>query len=193
MASGGPVNSLRIVFVAILCVSICETAFAAGANLERAYALPGHGTFTLRLPMGWDDQIRYRSGDIPPAIVLTGFEGSPFVVRVTPLWARSGADADFASAANIRALVEKAAHAAAPESVEDRLSIVTLGGGNGPGYYFTATDRDPKAGDFKYMTQGAVRVGELICTFTILTNDDKSTARIKALTMLSGAMQTRGK
>ncbi len=183
----------RIIFVVMLCAILCETAFAAAAYVERDYALPGHGTLVLHLPMGWDDKIRYHAGGVPPAIVLTGFEGSPFVILITPRWAGSGADTDFRSAKSIHTLVERAAHASEPESVAGRLSVVTLGGGNGPGYYFTAADRNPKAGDFKYKTQGAVRVGELVCTFTILTNDAKSTARIKALSMLGGAMQRLGK
>lgn len=186
-------KSPRIIFIVILCAMLCESAFAAAAYVERDYALPGHGTFVLRLPTGWDDKIRYHAGDVPPAIVITGFEGSPFVILITPQWAGSGAKTDFRSAESIHTLVAKAAHASEAESVAGRLSVVTLGGGNGPGYYFTAADRNPKAGDFKYKTQGAVRVGELVCTFTILTNDAKSTARIKALTMLNGAMHKLGK
>ncbi len=43
------------------------------------------------------------------------------------------------------------------------------GGANGVGFYFTATDRDPAAGEFKFMTQGALQVGTLTLWFTILT------------------------
>ena len=172
-----------------LIVLLCNPLFAVAASGERVYTLPGHGALILHLPATWDDQVRQHPGDFPPTIMLSGFEGSPFVVMITPRWAGKDDGPDFGTAKSIHDLVEKAAHATEPESVEDRLSIVTLGGGTGPGYYFGATDRDPKPGDFKYVTLGAVRVGELVCTFTILTNDDKSMARNKALAVLSEAVQ----
>lgn len=170
----------------------CGAALAAGDTVEKSYALPDHGTLVMQLPSGWDHEVRKHPGNFPPTIVLTGFEASPFVVMITPRWAEAGAEADFGTPKGIHAIVERAAQAAEPQSVEGRLSIVTLGG-QGPGYYFKATDRAPKPGDFKYMTQGAIRVGELVCTFTILTNDDKSTVQTKVLNMLSGAVQHTGK
>jgi hypothetical protein len=187
------VTSLRTIIFLAFSIILCSSVLAADASVERTYALSGHGALILHLPAGWDDQVRQHPGNFPPTIVLTGFEGTPFVVMITPRWAGPGAEPDFGTPKSIHALVEKAAQAAEPESVGDRISIVTLGGGNGPGYYFSATDRDPKPGDFKYMTQGAVRVGELVCTFTILTNDDKSVAKNKTLSMLSKSIQRPGK
>lgn len=186
-------NSFRLAFFLVLSLVLCRTALAADTTAETSFALPGHGTLIMQLPSGWDHEVRKHPGDFPPTIVLTGFEASPFVVMITPRWAAAGAGDDFGSPKDIHAIVERAAQAAEPQSVEGRLSIVTLGGGKGPGYYFKATDRAPKAGDFKYMTQGAVRVGELVCTFTILTNDDKSAVQTKVLNMLSGALQRAGK
>ena len=90
-------------------------------------------------------------------------------------------------------IVVNAARAAERQSVEGRLDIVTMGGGRGPGYYFDATDRAPKPGDFKYMTQGAVSLGQLACTFTILSNDAKSVVKNMTLTMLSEAGWRIGK
>jgi hypothetical protein len=44
-------------------------------------------------------------------------------------------------------------------------------GESGMGYYFSATDRAPKPGEFKYLTQGILHIGELVASFTILSND----------------------
>lgn len=178
---------LRIVILLTLSLFLCRFALAADASAERRYSLPGHGILVLHLPAGWADKVRHSPGNLPPTISLSGFEGSPFVVAITPLWPEPGTAADFGTPQSIHAIVEKAAQAASPQSIEGRLSIVTIGGGQGPGYYFDATDHAPKPGDFKYMTQGAVSVGELVCTFTILSNDGKSAAKNKTLTMLSEA------
>lgn len=166
---------------------VCNAVFAADASVQRMYSLPGHGVLVLPVPAGWGDEVLRSPGDPSPTIVLSGFEGTPFVVRITPLWPTADTAADFGTPKSIHALVEKAARAAAPESVEGQLSIVTMGGGQGPGYYFDATDRAPKPGEFKYMTRGAVGVGELVCSFTVLTNDAKSPVKNKVLTMVSRA------
>ena len=181
-------KSLRfVIFLAFF--SLVGVATAADGFVERSYALHGHGELVLHVPKGWNDEVRQHPGNFPPTIVLSGFEGRAFVAKVTPLWERPDSAADFGTAQGIHTIVARAAHAAESESVEGKLDIVTVGGGQGPGYYFHATDRAPQPGDFKYMAQGAVLVGKLVCTFTILTDSDKLVVTNKILNMLNGAMQ----
>jgi hypothetical protein len=59
----------------------------------------------------------------------------------------------------------------------------------GPGFYFSATDRAPKPDEYKFLTQGVVRVGELSVTFTILTNDGQDAVVKQALDALKSATQ----
>ena len=61
-------------------------------------------------------------------------------------------------------------------------------GASGPGYYFTATDRAPKAGEYKYLLQGMVKVSELVVTFTILTNAGQEPIAHQALSMIKSAV-----
>ena len=178
---------LHIIFLATLYLFLGNAVSAADDGVDRNYALPGHGRLLLHLPTGWNDEMREHPGDFSPTIYISGFEGSPFVAMITPLWPDPHSASDFGTPKSIHEIVVKAAKAAEPESVEGKLSIITMGGGQGPGYYFDATDRAPEPGDFKYMTQGAVGVGELVCTFTILSNDAKSAAKIKVLNMVSRA------
>jgi hypothetical protein len=183
----GIVKFLRIIFLAGISLLFGNAVLAADDTVDKVYNLPGHGQLYLAMPTGWNDELRKHPGDFPPTIFISGFEGSPFVVFVTPRWPDSRAASDFGTPKSIHDIVAKAAQAAALQSVEGKLSIVTMGGGRGPGYYFDATDRAPKPGEFKYMTQGAVAVGGVVCTFTILTNDKKSVVKNKALTMVSRA------
>lgn len=184
---GAQVKPLRLIFFSMLCLFVGNVVSAAENSVDRGYTLPGHGKLLLHVPTGWDDEVRKHPGDFPPTIYLSGFEGSPFVVMITPLWPSHHSASEFGTPKSVHDIVARAAQAAAPESVEGKLNIVTMGGGQGPGYYFDATDRAPKPGDFKYMTQGAVGVGVLVCTFTVLTNDEKSVVKDKVLTMLSRA------
>jgi hypothetical protein len=60
---------------------------------------------------------------------------------------------------------------------------------NGHTRYFSATDRAPKPGEYKFMTQGMLQVGELSVTFTILTNEGQELVIKQALDALKGAAQ----
>ena len=49
-------------------------------------------------------------------------------------------------------------------------------GKTGLGYYFSITDEAPsiKAGEYRYMTQGGIPVGNLLVMFTIFSNEKDS-------------------
>ena len=79
------------------------------------------------------------------------------------------------------------------QAVEETLKIVELKGSSGRGYYFSATDKAPKPGEYKFMTQGILLVGELTVTFTILTNDNQKDTVNDALTMLRTATHLKDK
>jgi hypothetical protein len=58
----------------------------------------------------------------------------------------------------------------APQSQEKNLPLSPLAGTEARGYVFHATDPSPKPGEFKYVYQGAVAVGNVLATFTALYN-----------------------
>ena len=61
-------------------------------------------------------------------------------------------------------------------------------GRSGPGFY-SATDRAPKPGEFKFLTQGIVRVGELAVTFTIPNDGQEAVVKQALEALLKGAAQ----
>jgi hypothetical protein len=87
----------------------------------------------------------------------------------------------------MRQRVQQAAERIRPDSAETTLDVREFQAAAGPGYYFTATDRAPKPGEYKFLTQGMMRVGALMVTFTILTNDGQTTIISEALGMLMSA------
>jgi hypothetical protein len=174
---------------AIAFVIACWPGFAAPA--AQNFALPGHGILLLNVPEGWKSSVKQSPGGLPPTIGFGAPSGAPFIVLITAVWGGSsgvGAPDD----TKIRSTVAAAAKSAEPQSVEVSLALQNLAGASGRGYYFRATDRSPKAGEWKYLTQGMIRTGEIALTFTILTNDGQAAIEKAAVDMIRLAAQQSG-
>jgi hypothetical protein len=141
------------------------------------------GALVLPVPAGWK-YVR-QSGDIP-TIALTPESGNAFVVLVSPLVRADGVTAP-ADADSLRSFVSSGAQKALAQSIEKSLPVQDLRGGNAQGSYFSATDRAPKPGEFKYLTQGAVAIQGLPVSFTVLSNGDPQVATEPTFRMLKAA------
>lgn len=169
-------------FASAVAFSLCAFAGLARADEVRV-SVPGGGSLLLPAPDGW------RNGSQPgavPTVSLTPASGNSFQVMVSPLVAPDGRAAP-ASRESLRRLVEAGASEAVSQAVEKSLPIQSFGSGEVQGYYFSATDRAPKPGEFKYMTQGAMSVGGLPVAFTILSTGNPRAAVEPALRMLAAA------
>jgi hypothetical protein len=156
------------------------TAAIAADGAKKAFALPDNSKLELTIPAGWQDEPKEKS------IFLTPREGAQFKVVITPVARqRPGASAD--TAIQMRQSVQEAADKVKPGALEQYLTVEGLAGAAGPGYYFSATDREPKPGEFKYLTQGMLLVGDIIVSFGILTNDGQEKAKEDALAMVKSA------
>jgi hypothetical protein len=163
------------------------TAAKASKN-ERRYPLGNYGSFRVDIPWSWKDELQQASNRTSPTICLSPKAGPPFQIFITPIW---GAKRELLEDEAIKALVEKSAERVKPQAVEKTLRLVGLQGTSSKGYYFFTTDKAPKPGEYKYMTQGVVAVGELIVTFTILTNTNHEEVAKEALTLLREARHLR--
>lgn len=164
---------------------LLSVALAADGE-KKAFALPDNSRLELAIPAGWKDELKPNAGKAPATISLTPREGAPFQIVVTPVGRqRPGTSAD--TAIGMRQSVQDAADKVKPGAVEPILIAEALTGAPGPGFYFSATDRDPKPGEFKYLTQGMLLVGDVIVSFGILTNDTQEKVRDHALAMLKSA------
>jgi hypothetical protein len=168
----------------------------APANASEALVDLGEpGALMLPMPRDWTHEIGPADGDVPPTIILQA-PNADTVVLVTPFWAHEGAEPDYGTAGSVHRVVERSAAEIAPGAVEDRLTIEPIGGGR-IGFMFFATDkslvgRTPAPDEYRYLIQGAVMVGDLLCTFTVLTNDKPSADAELALEMLRNAAHRTG-
>ena len=177
----------RIELCAGLLFLIATTAVAQSESTsKRRFTLPDHGRLVIHVPRDWKDRVRQPPDRMPPTITLAPGSGKPFQVLLTPIWPAT-ADRPPQSKDDLRASVEQAARDALAKAVEKELPIVEFQGSSGTGFYFSATDRAPKPGEYKFMTQGSLGVGVLTVTFTILTNDDQQPIVEQALAALKTA------
>lgn len=175
----------------IACLFFCFFATSlADETSFRYYALPDHGSFELQVPKQWGDEVRQAPNRLPPTIVFRPKGEKTFEILLTPIWPASK-DTSVLDSEKIEKIVRQNAQKAEQQSVESRVMVKELRGASGTGYYFFATDRAPSPGEYKYMTQGMIRVGDLVVTFTVLTHDANSADANNALNMLRGAKQAK--
>jgi hypothetical protein len=180
-------HAAGIRFVVVFLVT-CGFAAASEAS-PHLFELPDHGTLALLVPDGWTDQLKQPLNRLPPTITLKPRTGAQFVVQVTAVWSNSRAS-ELPDETAIRSQVAGAAKSAAPQSVEGVLPLHDIKGVDGRGYYFSATDRAPNPSEYKHLTQGIIRVGQISLAFTVLTNDGHEAAVQSALEMLRTAVHS---
>jgi predicted Rdx family selenoprotein len=156
-------------------------------STERRFPLPGHGAVIMTVPPTWTDQVPRQSDDLATTIIFAPEIGGAFKVMVTPLWPKKK-DAPLPSDGEIRANIDGSIASVRDRAAESSISVRRLKQGGIQGYYFSATDRAPKPGEFKFMTQGTVVCGSLVVAFTVLSNDRTGKIEKDALSMI-GSMR----
>jgi len=181
-----------IAFTLFVLVSLARTAQADEFTLN----LGEPGTLVLDLAPHWSQEAGSSGNGTPPTIRIYRGEGSRFAMLITPVWAGPRTAPDFGTTDSVRRIVESSAAEISPGAAEEYLKIESIGGGKS-GFMFYATDsslvgRTPPPGEYLYLVQGALMVGKLLCTFTILTNDRPSPDAEQGLEMLRNATHRVG-
>jgi hypothetical protein len=173
----------------VLCLAGALTA-AAGPTSVRQYPLPDGTVLQMKVPASWQHEFTRELTELPPTITLRPQTGEDFAVLVTPL-PPAGEASPPPTAQAIREHVELVVDKARSQAAEEMISIREFRGTSGVGYYFSATDKAPKPGEYKFMTQGIFGVDNLIVAFTVLTNDGQRAIVDDALAMFKGAVHKR--
>jgi hypothetical protein len=152
----------------------------------RQIKLPKHGTLNLKVPNKWKHKVRRPPRDLPPTIVFTPDSGDAFQVLITTLWDPKG-DTGFINTINIKSLIEGDAAKMLSGAVEDSFQIKEFDGKDGKGYYFTATDKAPKPGEYTYATRAGIIIGDMFLSVTVLSRSRTSKAISGTIEMLEKA------
>lgn len=174
----------------LLAAGLAASGALADDPALRRYELPNRDTLELELPAGWTDSLDQPAGGGPPTIEIAVAPGGAAQVYVTPKWAEP-TDKELRELPLLRDAVRELAEKIQPEAAEPYVEVRPLEGANGRGYYFSATEREPKADGFRFMSQGALQAGGLTLWFVILTNEGQDTMAVQALAMLQSAVHRR--
>ncbi len=170
---------------AILLWFFLVPAAMSGAVTPHVYPIADRGSLILQVPSDWTESVRGADTGLPPTITLTGPDAAVKLL-ITPIWSLRK-DPAFNSPERLEALIADSASRVQPTAVESQLSLNEITTASGKGYYFTATDRSPKPGEFEYMAQGAVPAGGFLLSFTVLTHEKPPGGVAPALAIVRSA------
>ena len=182
---------IKLVFVMTLLVTllIASIVSAAGQKAIRKYPIPGHGALELNVPVPWKGEVHKPRENMPPPIIFNPAKGNDFQVMITVLWGKTG-DQDFNSQDKVQTFVEKDGQKLLANAAEGKIVLQQIKGVNDAGYYFSITDKAPNPEEYRYMTRGAIGVGNLFLNFTILHRVRDSQSIRDAISILREAKQS---
>ncbi|XHS78725.1 hypothetical protein ACFJGW_01795 [Burkholderiaceae bacterium UC74_6] len=138
----------------------------------------------LDVPADWQSQLASNDPRVQ-LLRLQGKDPKAFLGLVTIM--RGPPDKPPIDDARVHSLVEQSAKEASAQAVEPVLDLVPLRSAAGAGYYFSATDRAPKPGEYKFMTQGSLGIGRTLLMFTAMSNQEPEHYTSALLAMLATA------
>jgi hypothetical protein len=141
-----------------------------------------HGAVQMSIRGSWEFE---NDPKHPKTTIFSPKSGPRFKILLTPLLPKD--DAAPPDTVLLKEMVQDKLNALKPQAVERDPQILEMKGSQGRGYYFSVTDRAPKPDEFKFVTQGMIRGGDLTLYFTILTNEGQENVIEDALTMFKGA------
>lgn len=155
-------------------------------SIKFSCPIPNHCTLELSPKKSWTAEIQRPDDNMPPTIVINNGSVRSFEVLITVGWAelaRPGFDKPKELYSHMVEIKDKVT----PQAKEKNIVLEKLAGTTGTGYYFSATDKKPKPGEFKCMTQSQLPVGNLLLVFTIFHNEMNSTVKNEILDMLANS------
>ncbi|MGQ0658268.1 MAG: hypothetical protein ACT4NU_09265 [Chromatiales bacterium] len=182
-------RSLARTLMALLALACGGDRTARAEAAAEYYPVPGHGELRLLVPADW--QLKYVYTDdasTAPTFHVTPLDGDGFEMTVSVYW-HDGLDQDITSAEALRERVQKAGEEAVKASTDKELEIEAIGGLMRPGFLYDLSDANAADGEFRYLTQGALAVGQLVLVFTVVTNERPSEHREACLRFLTTARQ----
>jgi hypothetical protein len=134
------------------------------------------------VPAEWRSVAVWPERDLPPTFGFRPAQGDDFYLKVTPLYrmdGRSGWPTD----EEVRGMSTSTMAKIQSEATE-QLELREWKGANASGYYYFATDKAPKSGEYPYMLQGVARLDELTVIYTVLMRRNTPEAIAQMLAVL---------
>lgn len=183
----------RLFSLLILCVTHNAIALNYGGKNysvdKEAFDIPGHGELVISIPRIWNYNFTKSDEDTPPLItfyVLDNNEREIFQLNMSVFW-NDGFNRKITSPEYIYSLVEETGKNTLSLSDQTELKMVKITGKEGIGYLYDLSDSRAKEGEYHYLTQGALAVGDILLVFSLFSNDEKAILREAMLNSLKSA------
>jgi len=189
-------NIARKEIISVFAMGLVAAFLGAGIvdaeekTASKKYPIPEHGVLELNVPASWKTKTHKPQENMPPTMIFNPATGNDFQVTVMVLWGKKE-EPDFNRPENVKTLLEKDGQKLLPRPVETKIVLQEIRGVNHTGYYFSVTDKNPEPGEYRYMTRGAIGVGDLLLDTTILHRVKESGVVKEALSMLRQARQSQ--
>jgi hypothetical protein len=147
----------------------------------------GSPTLMISWPASWEHNATETSQAV---LTVTGETHTdvdgPLLLKLTAI--NISAAPNPITAASVKQLAGQLRDHAAKTAVEAELPLVALE--KAGGYYFTATDKDYRPGEFKQMIEGVILNSDYLINFTVFTNSATSTES-QSILMALDALEIR--
>ena len=157
---------------------------------QRNYPVPGHGELVLKVPENWEVTYLSLAEDKPPVITFYQTDSQKreiFQLNLSIFW-DDGFKRKITNPDNIKALVTNVGESILESSAESELVLNPISGVAGQGYYFKLSDKAAKTDEYKYLTQGALGVGEVLLVFSLFCYEPDIQLQNMALEMMQTAI-----
>lgn len=179
-----PRTPMKTVVLLISTLLASSVVVSATSTVTAEMAVSGKGVVSLQRPSTWVATVG--GPDFAPTLRFHPETGTGFSVLVTAIPRRT---AEATSAAELESSVRRQGESLLPTAVQSQVEIGSISGAETRGFFYHLTDRNPGSGpgDYREMRQGAVEIGPILLSVTILTHTgDEESVRL-ALAMLEGA------
>jgi hypothetical protein len=156
---------------------------------SESFLIPGHGELIMDVPKVWNYNFTIPGNNQPPIITFYNLDKDKeeiYQLNLSVLW-DNGFGRNILSPKYIYSLVEKTGKEALIGSDQSELILEKITGLNGTGYWFNLSDSTADSGEYKFLTQGALAVGELLLIFSLFSNDNESILQEALLRIIMGA------
>lgn len=180
-------------FVGMLCaIMLLTVALGLTCHAEetaKKVPIPGHGYLLLKVPSDWVMTVNQPPNEVPPTVIFAPNDSKRFKLSMTALWnpkSEKGFGTD-----ELKPMIESERGRMAAGAKETRIEIKNIEGENSKGFYYSATDKSPKPGEYEYLTRAVVAVGNLLLSTTLLSHPENPKDVEMALRMLQSASQEK--
>jgi len=177
-----------LVAIALLLIA---AAPANSPTETRRYQIQQFGFLHLEVPKSWPEKAQPASGRMPTTLEYAISPDAELEIVVLPNF---DADPEFGALPRVREAVAAAARQLLPTAVETEVRLQEINGRSDTGYFYSLTDkslvgRKAEPGNYRFVLQGQLAVGEFLVLFTILSNEKNSAAHAAAMHVVRTAIQ----